>query len=114
MDLFAHHPCERRDPVSLPRFEGAGLPPAAGNFLCWHKESHQRNAFSKLTAQPVDSTTRGFSDSPSWLGRKTACIHARRPPGLLAAGSWGTSSPTKNAARRRRFLFDANPDSVGL
>ena len=24
----------------------------------------------------------GFSDSPSWLGRKTAGIHARRPPGV--------------------------------
>ena len=30
-----------------------------------------------------DST--GFSDSPSWLGRKTAGIHARRPPGLEAS-----------------------------
>jgi hypothetical protein len=29
----------------------------------------------------VDLAPRAFSDSPSWLGRKTAHIHVRRPPG---------------------------------
>src|SRR5688500_12576662 len=36
--------------------QSAGLPSAAGNFLCWHKESHQRNAFEfKSTAGGFDA-----------------------------------------------------------
>src|SRR5687768_12287987 len=103
VSALARHPCESRDPVTFPSsssprrrgssdfasLRSAGLPPAAGNFLCWHKESHQRNAFSKLRAQPVDVVAREFSDSPSWLGRKTAHIHVRRPP-----GQWVCVAPT--------------------
>jgi hypothetical protein len=33
------------DPIYARGIFSARLPPAAGGFLCWHKESHQRNAF---------------------------------------------------------------------
>src|SRR5688500_16943269 len=80
----------------------AGLPPAAGNFLCWHKESHQRNAFSKLKAQPVDSTTRGFSDSPFPAAPEKSCPRLRR----------GRSSVRAPVARKQHLLTLARSENA--
>jgi hypothetical protein len=57
----------------------AGFRPAAGNFLCSHKEKSPKKCLEK--AQPSAATPRGFSDSPSWLGRKTPCS-CTAPSGL--------------------------------
>ena len=37
-----------------------------------------------------------------WLGRKTACIHARRPPGVLIVQSFGCCLEAKSEKREAR------------
>src|SRR5687768_8898167 len=65
----------------------AELPPCRRvTFLCWHKEkSPKESAYGSRQKRVGGRASRGFSDSPSWLGRKTAHIHVRRPSGLHAA-----------------------------
>jgi hypothetical protein len=55
-------------------------------FLCWHKEKSPKESAFPDTANLPTEALQGFSDSPSWLGRKTAAIHGRRPLGLETEG----------------------------
>ena len=48
------------------------------------KKSKQKKGPPRRSS-PGHSFVPGFSDSPSWLGRKTAGIHARRPSGVRCA-----------------------------
>ncbi|TWI05761.1 hypothetical protein IP90_00017 [Luteimonas cucumeris] len=70
----------------LPTFQ-VGFPPAVavGSLsLEGSRESNQREGPSPIKANVALCSPRRFSDSPSWLGRKTAAIPGRRPPGLDA------------------------------
>ncbi|HRO26752.1 MAG TPA: hypothetical protein PLD19_04860 [Luteimonas sp.] len=59
--------------------------PAARGFISFwkaQKETKQRKTLFPQVHKLAADTALGFSDSASCLGRKTAGIHARRPPGL--------------------------------
>jgi hypothetical protein len=58
------------------------LSPLASYFLCRRKESNQRKRLFLDKGALANHASKGFSDSPSWLGRKTPPIHGRRPTGL--------------------------------
>jgi len=53
------------------------------------RESKKRTKEKRLPRQstPIAELLSGFFDSPSWLGRKTAHIPVRRPPGLDRAAA---------------------------
>ena len=90
--VFARHPREGGDPAAL-LMRVLGLARAKGQrlsrfarltFFVRAKKGKQRNTPqpSRPAIKPPGSCPRrAFSDSPSWLSRKTACIHARRPSG---------------------------------
>jgi hypothetical protein len=56
----------------------------ASEFISFDKRQKKRTKEKRFPRQvsPRASLLSGFFDSPSWLGRKTAHIPVRRPPGL--------------------------------
>ena len=67
------------------------------------KKSKQKKGPPRRSS-PGHSFVPGFSDSPSWLGRKTPPIHGRRPTGLptmqachLSARATATSTSTSTS-----------------
>jgi hypothetical protein len=56
----------------------------AAEFISFDKRQKKRTKEKRFPRQssPRVSLLSGFFDSPSWLGRKTAHIPVRRPPGF--------------------------------
>ncbi|WP_226468088.1 hypothetical protein [Luteimonas panaciterrae] len=56
----------------------------AAEFISFDKRQKKRTKEKRFPrrSSPRVSLLSGFFDSPSWLGRKTAHIPVRRPPGL--------------------------------
>jgi hypothetical protein len=59
----------------------------AAEFISFDKRQKKRTKEKRFPrrSSPRTSFLSGFFDSPSWLGRKTAHIPVRRPPGLRLA-----------------------------
>jgi hypothetical protein len=65
-------------------FEEQGFRLPAGTFFAGTKNVTKEMPL-EVQGAPVDRASRGFFDSPSWLGRKTAHIHVRRHPVVMHA-----------------------------
>ena len=57
---------------------------AFGEFISFDKRQKKRTKEKRFPrrSKPIALLMKGFSDSPSWLGRKTAHFHVHRPPDL--------------------------------
>ena len=95
----ARGPAKKSDPLAGRRVEAFDLAclkakdkikrfrPLRGrvHFFWWTPKETEPKKNDSSTQQPQCSLVPAFSDSPSWLGRRTAGIHARRPSGVRCA-----------------------------